>query len=365
MLKRIGIITWHYYSNFGSQLQAYALVKTIRELGFQCKVINYHSIKFGKPSKIKAFAERIIPLIPERICRAISSQLVFPSVRFRSFFDQTSHAYTDEQLKCLSKDFDAIVCGSDQIWAPNVYNPVYMLTFVPDGVRKISYAASIGLNDIPNELVDAYRSNLQRLDFISVRENKGRDLLLKKCNIEAEVVLDPTLLLTGEQWKSIVKKPKIDGRYLFCYFLREDHNYETIVKEYAEKHNLKIYAVSAKSEDASWLTLLNYRDTGPKEFLGLILHAETVVTDSYHGSIFALQFHKNLYTFQRFASSEVLCQNSRIDQLKSNFLIDSRIINTYEVPRLPELPSMDWTAFETHCSALRERSLQYIIKSLA
>lgn len=363
MIRKIGILTWHYYPNFGSQLQTYALVKTIRQLGFKCRVINYRNPKLGYPSLIKRIIKQCIALIPERFAVVCSQRFKLPEIRFRKYFNETSIAIDENKLNKLSKNFDALICGSDQIWAPNVFDPIYMLNFAVPGIRKISYAASIGLNDIPNHLVDFYRNNLKTFDSISVRESKGKQLLKDRCNIDSVVVLDPTLMIDVSQWQSIAIKPNITEDYIFCYFLNKEHKYARAIIDFASKTGLKVYAISANPKDSIWAKTLSYYEIGPKEFIGLIANANMVFTDSYHGTIFSLLFHKKFITFQRFSTGDPICQNSRIRQLNDYFSIGPNIVNP-SCNDKPEPHEINWDQFEHKLSDLRNQSLNYLRKSL-
>lgn len=337
MKKKIGIMTWHYYPNSGSALQAYALQTCLRSLGYLPQIINYRSRKFGVYS-LKFRVKRTLKYYLQKLLNnnMFSFKRVYdPFLHFTTkYLYQTRLEQREENLASLCHDFDAIICGSDQIWAPNVFNPVYMLNFAPDNISKISYAASIGLNIIPDNLRQSYRDYLQSFKKISVREQTGADLLKNNCNISAEVVLDPTLLINQCHWKNLeTTKIQTDGKFIFCYFLNANHGYTDLVQEYAMRHNLKVVGYSANQNDASWITAPQ-DSMGPCEFLWLIHHSEAVFTDSYHGTIFSLLYHKDFITFERFANTDAICQNSRIYQLNSYFNFDARIIVASECQRI-------------------------------
>lgn len=361
--QSIGVITWHYYQNYGSMLQTYALVKTLRDLGYHVRVINYRNPKFGKISPIKRIIRDIIQFIPVSFIKNLLPQLDFPSIRFRKFFNETKEASLIPELEKQCCEFDAIICGSDQIWAPNVFNPIYLLNFVPDNKRKISYAASIGLNQIPSHLIPEYTKLLSRFYKISVRESSGSELLLKNCNTPSAVVLDPTLLIASEYWHKLSIIPKIGRQYIFCYILREDHSYKNAIIKYGKRMGLPIYGISACKNDYSWMNQFSQREIGPKEFLGLIENAHTVITDSYHGTIFSLLFHKRFISIQRFSETEALCQNSRIEQLKAYFPIESNVVQCSETTDLT-YKDIDWSSFESKLVKLRANSTNFLKESL-
>ena len=169
-MKKIGLLTWHYYSNFGSMLQTHATYTVLKELGYDPHVLNYRNPVYGKVNNYLYLVKRFLSLIPYTINRILPPKLLQPQFRFSNLWKKTDVVYDSMGLQLQIEGFYAIVCGSDQIWAPNVYNPIYMLDFVPDNIRKISYAASVGLNSIPKELVSNYKKYIGRIDSISVRE---------------------------------------------------------------------------------------------------------------------------------------------------------------------------------------------------
>ena len=264
------------------------------------------------------------------------------------------------ELSLITKDYETLVCGSDQIWAPNCYNPVYFASFANKGIRKVSYAASIGLNSIPENLIPVYKKHLSDFYAIGIREQEGSELLKHSCGIDSKVVLDPTLLVERAVYESIEKSVKMDsGKYLFIYVLNKNHHYKERIVSYAEKHNLQIVGISSNSEDKKWMhRAYEFSNLGADSFVWLIHHAEVVMTDSYHGTIFSLLFHKVFYTFLRFDENDPICQNSRIRQLDTYFNIDKRIAGPKDP--LEEKEPFDYEQFECRLKTLRNYSLDFL-----
>ena len=362
--KKVGILTWHYYSNFGSALQAFALQYSIETLGDNRNItfVNYHNPKFGKVSKIKDTVRLILGNTIGRLPLNIVDRFRYATICFSHKYHHLGKITTDENLlPMLTKDYDILVCGSDQIWAPNVFNPVYFAAFAEKHIRKVSYAASIGLNTIPEDLIPKYKEFLQPFYAIGIREEEGKNLLKKTCNIDSTVVLDPTLLVDVSVYEKMQRKVHgIHKPFLFCYFLNKEHHYKENVELYAHEHNLQIVGVSDKASDAEWMHRLT--GLGADHFLWLINNAETIMTDSYHGSIFSLLFHKNLWIFQRFEESNPTCQNSRIRQLKNNFNLGQRIIMA--TSPIDDTKAIDYNYFESRLKELRDSSLDFLKKAL-
>ena len=360
--KKVGVLTWHYYSNFGSALQAFALQHTIERLDYKVSFVNYHNSKFGKVSQIKDDIRLILGRTIGKVPLKIVDRFRYATICFSHKYHHLGRITTDEKLlPMLTKDYDVLVCGSDQIWAPNVFNPVYFAAFAEKHIRKISYAASIGLNTIPEDLIPKYKELLQPFYAIGIREEEGKNLLKKSCNIDSTVVLDPTLLVDVSVYEKMQRKVQgIHKPFLFCYFLNKEHKYKENVERYAYEHNLQIVGVSDKASDSDWMIRLT--GLGADHFLWLINNAETIMTDSYHGSIFSLLFHKSLWIFQRFEESNPICQNSRIRQLSNNFDLGHRIITA--TSQIDESTVIDYEYFESRLKELRSSSIDFLKKAL-
>ena len=356
-MNKIGLITWHYYLNFGSVLQAYALQTVLTNYG-QVEIINYRNPKFKKFSTAKNWTKIAMGYILPNSNRIIKNSF---NLFFYQHLKKVSKLFYD--LDKWKNTYDCIICGSDQIWAPNVFDPVYMLNFCDSSnTKKISYAASIGLNDIPDDLISQYRKLLSDFHFISVREESGAQLLRGKCGIkEVTTVLDPTLLLNPSEYTKIEKKVKNPNNFIFCYFLNDNNEYERRVRVYAKQNDQSIVGWSAKEKDTSYLG--NYKWIGPQEFLWLIHHAKCVFTDSYHGTIFSLLYHKPFYTFERFKSDDPINQNSRIYQLDKWFGISKRIVtDTHPIEACEEF---DYDKFEIDLKKARRISINFLKEALS
>ena len=361
--KKVGILTWHYYLNFGSALQSFALYRVIKSLGYETVIVNYLDPRLNHIpntilSRIKAVVKYILSHVP-----VLGKRWHINSINFRKrYFHETQPFNSEEEGARICRDIAVVCCGSDQIWAPNCYNPYYFAHFL-DGnkVRKISYAASIGLNDIPANLAKVYRQHLLDFYAVSVREKEGSELLKSRCNIDSAVVLDPTLLVDVSVYEKMQRKVHgIHKPFLFCYFLNNEHQYKENVERYAHEHNLQIVGVSDKASDSDWMKRLT--GLGADHFLWLINNAETIMTDSYHGSIFSLLFHKNLRIFQRFEERNPICQNSRIRQLRNNFNLGQRIIMA--TSPIDDSKAIDYNYFESRLKELRASSLDFLKKAL-
>lgn len=361
MAIKVGIITWHHYGNFGSALQAFALQTTLEKCGYEAKIINYRGKKYNRIDWIKDGIKKLI----NQSGRFLKNKCYYVFIHFQSkYFKQTKIVFNTKQLAKLARKFDYVVCGSDQIWAPNVFNPIYLASFVKgDYPRKVSYAASIGLNDIPIALVPEYQDYLKDFTAIGIREKVGQELLLNKCGLQSTVVLDPTMLIDCAEYTKVERKPSQDipVHYIFCYFLNENNEYEKIIRQYAKEKDIRLIGVSRAEKDYEWMEKLE--GIGPAEFLWLIHHAEVVLTDSYHGTIFSMLFHKQFLTFERFKNTDEICQNSRIYQLNDYFDLSKQIVHVEGGTVIKDV-YMDYDKFERKLNELRNMSIGYLRKAL-
>lgn len=367
-MKKVGIITWHYCNNYGSFFQVYALEKHLESIGYAAEVINYR--KPGNSTAKKA-VKRIIYLLERRspnrfvlLLRKIfgSSEIFgfkFWSARNR-MLKRTRLIINRDELERTARDYYAIICGSDQIWAPRGLDPVYMLDFVPDGVKRISYAASIGFNYIPDEMKATYKKYVSRLDSVSVREDVGAKLLEDCSGICAETVLDPTFLVERDVWESIATETMDDVSFIFCYFLNANHEYKSTVLAAAKELNCKIIGVSANKNDSEWLDVDN--DITPEEFLERIKKATLIFTDSFHGTALSLIMNKEFFVFERFSEKDPANQNSRIYSILKKAGASDRIVSASGNANLKK--KLDYERTNAMIETERRKSKAFLKKAL-
>ena len=360
MKKRVCILTWHQYHNFGSQLQAFALRKVLEKNNYDARIINYR--RSLRKESLSLLFKSVLGFFVEKTGYQKLQRYRYSWLRFQRKYLNLTRPLIKEQLKNEVKKYEVLICGSDQIWAPNVLDTTYMADFIGSSdIRKVSYAASIGLTHIPDNMVDVYKSLLNDFEYISVRESKGAELIKSITGLNASVVLDPTLLLKMEDYNAIEVIPsECPSRFCFCYFLNTNHWYKSLVEDYARKHDLAIIGVSSNLNDISWMK--QDLQCGPREFLWYIHHANIVFTDSYHGTIFSLIYHTPYYVFQRFRSDDPINQNSRIIQLIDYFSISDRYV-TCGIRTLPRT-NCSFNTFDETIEDLRKSSTCYLMEAL-
>lgn len=341
-MKKIAIVTGYHIKNYGSALQAYATQRVINDLKIENECIKYRK-KNSLRQMLRIFN---IPLLRTKMA-GINKKLYAKRYKdtlgnnfkkrdniFDEFVKQnfkiSKEYYGYKQLKNGIKQYDAVLLGSDQVWNPlNFGSHYYTLEFVPDEMPKIAYAPSFGVSRIPSSQKKATKNYLNRINYISVREQKGQEIIKELTGIDAQIVVDPTLLLDANQWKTIYKKERIEKEpYIFCYFLGRNKKCREFANSLKEKTGYKIitlpYMDEIIKEDFEFGDSKMY-NIGPSEFLNLICNAEYICTDSFHGTVFSIINHKKFFTFNRYEDGKKVSTNSRLKSLLSLLGIEERL----------------------------------------
>ena len=374
MCNKLAIVTWIKYLNFGTYLQAYALQYITTKLGFKVSVLDDSKILEGEAlqfiegndvfkAKLRHFKNEISYLIKNGI------KAYFLCQRSAAFYSSFQKAYVtiDKGILSLSEldqKYDVFVCGSDQIWYPsmNIFSPYYYLSFT--NKRKVAYAPSIGTLKYPSFFMEKVKHLLQRFDAISVREKIGAEIVGTIIGRRVDAVLDPTLLLTGEEWGHLLLPARLYKRkYVLCYLLSYNETYIQYVQKFVREHSLSL--VTFALPDRKCIPSDKVLAAGPCEFLSAIHDAEFVFTDSFHCTIFSLLFKKRFCTFKRFSDDAYNNQNSRIDNLLGMLDLKSYFIGIEQLDRVEKLSPIDYEVVEAILRSERKRSIQYLTDALS
>lgn len=348
-MKKLGICACYQHKNYGSQLQSYATTVELARRNIDFEIIRYKK-KTTPLLLIKSLPrllnpifinDRIIETSQKKMMLKLHPQLAQDNAVRNAAFDKFSQSrfkklspvyYGYEQLKEQSKKYTAVMVGSDQLWSPSgITSNFYNLMFADDNTVKISYATSFGVSQINPKYHKIYNTFLNRLDFISVRENSGKKIVEELSSNKAEVVCDPVILLDAEQWlKEIPNKRLYDEPYIFAYFLGKSAEYRDAVTKFAKQKGLKIvtepHMDSYNKADENFGDYTPF-DIGPAEFVNLIRNAEYVFTDSFHGSVFSMLYQKQFLVFNRYSDNSSSSKNSRIDSFCKNYGLSDRRYN--------------------------------------
>lgn len=373
---KVYTLTWYEGNNYGSVLQAYALPRAIQSMGYQCQILGYH------PSAVASLRQKIANKSLMATFRYKINEKAMQFSGSRSPSSETAdsmtlfHTFREAEMTVTERCSDAasimkvcgenavFVCGSDQIWNPYYYDPYYFLEFVKNSKQKIAYAPSFGVNQIPDSKKEKMKKALSSFKHLSVREQSGKEIVQALTGKQAQVVVDPTMLMPLEQWNSVVSDFQNDEPYLFCYFLGKNEEYLRIAQMIAEKFHLRIQMLPMVAEDFSRPETIK-QAVGPREFLAYVKNAAFVLTDSFHCSAFAIRYHRQFYVLQRFASKDLRGQNTRIESLLRLSSFEDRLI----VPGIEiEYCLLDNRRFERSDSQINreiEQSKTWLEKALA
>ncbi len=372
----IGIITIHKINNYGSVLQAYALQEVCHKLGYTVEIIDYsfpndfHNSKApvfetdqnpvltNEPKWIKALFAKALLRQHKTIAKFVSSKLNLSAKSFSS----------PVELEKSCPAYDVYITGSDQLWSPRYCkgDPAFMLHFAPESAKKISYAASIGTNVIPENLKKQYKTLLGRYQSLSVREKSGKEIVERLTGKDVSVVLDPTLLLNRNEWAAIIPEgtKRVKKKYILCYFLNYTFNafpyVDNLARDIQRQTGYEIVRVARPPHHIS-IGKTEYRvGASPEEFLELVRGAEIVLTTSFHGTAFALNFGRPVFS--------IVQSHDTRDSRQVNILrllgLDRQIISISDSYPDYRLASYNVEKEQQDLESLRKKSIEYLNRAL-
>ena len=306
-MKKIGIITMHKVLNYGSALQAYALQKTIQNLGYDCEMIDYlypnsYHLNFShKERTMTNFVKRVLSFLFGILLgiEQKKNQKLFTAF-YQKYFVLSKPYLTREAVQEAPPLYDLFLTGSDQVWNPRFIkgDTTFMLSFVPENSRCISYASSMATSNIPQEFRNCYANELKKYCCISVREESGKKIIKDLTGKEANVVCDPTILLTAKEWSDIANNSKfeINKPYILVYVLNYSFNpypeIEKTIRIVQDELNLPMVILNGRKKDYLRKNAIFIKEAGPCEFVNLFKNATYIITTSFHGAVFSLIFDK-------------------------------------------------------------------------
>jgi len=372
MSRTIGIITIHKINNYGSVLQAFALQSVCEKLGYRTEIINYEFPNAFHLNNEYAAASDSIQKEPILIKLLYANALNRQHKGIQKFVAKRQHLsarkyYSPEQLFANPPKYDIYVTGSDQLWNPRHCNgdPAFMLHFAPDEALKISYAASAG-GEIPETLHPLYKECLSRYAHISVRENSGVEAIKNITGKNIDVVLDPTLLLDRNQWNEIaVPEHPFKRKYILCYFLNYTFNAFPYVDELARNIQKQTgYEIMRVARPPHRLEFRhNHYDVGasPEEFLALVRDAEMVITTSFHGTAFAVNYGKPVFTVVK---NKKQSEDSRQASLMHSIGLDDKVLSLNDGIPDVERTVYDHVFVQKRLEVLRCQSIDWLKRAL-
>lgn len=385
-MKPIALVTCYFHHNYGSMLQAYATEMIMQQMHLPYQTIACKApIDYMEENKAIYIVKKLLigdwkmKLGKMQIEREKKKNPVFArnwTIRDEAFnlfakesFHLSSYCKNRAELKAMANNYSAILVGSDQLWrTDSVEHGYYTLEWVPDNIRKIAYSTSIGVKEVPWFQVEKNRRFMNRFDYIALREQSACDLVYKLTGRKVQVVLDPTLLFTGEQWMNIQQiEPLTTDNYIFCYLLGNNPDQRALIKQVQKKTGLKIVALQHLDEyipsDEGFADEAPY-NVGPREFLNYIRNADYIFTDSFHCSVFSILYKKQFFTFSRFSERAKQSTNTRIDNLLNLTGLSQRRINSQsELNSILDMPC-NYKGVDERLDALRQSSMEYLYTAL-
>ena len=368
--RQIAIMTWYTYQNYGSVLQASSLYYIIQKLGYNPKFIYY--LPKGRPIGCPRLdlVKRVFNKLKFVTNTKYSSeeQTVLYSNYLLKRTSCTALCKTYSELYDLNRKFDAFVCGSDQIWSPLCYDSKYFLDFVENTDKMIAYAPSIGSTKIDDLIIrERMAQHISRFKYLAVRERQGANLIKELTGQDAKVVLDPTLLMSATEWNefaSVDEVRKIDGKYILCYFLGDAGKYMSHVRTLSKKLNIPFYVIPVTTRQKNGSSSVQF-EVGPSEFVSLIRNAEYVVTDSFHGMAFSINYNIPFSVFKRFRDDDPKNQNSRILNLLKMLGLKDRLVDYMNTKNIQDIIECDFTEANQKLKDKRDYSIGYLENALA
>lgn len=361
---KIDVITRHAPANYGSLLQTYAMQVILKELGYESEIINY--IRYDEKGKNKAstllknskfWNKNILTRMIYKIIQTPNYNHMYKTFeKYRNdILKQTREYNSLEELKRDLPIADVYCTGSDQVWgkiANDDFDKTYFLDFVPSNKKCIAYSSSFGKEKISENLKKNLPELLKKYDSLLLREQSAVNIVKELGFNNAELVLDPTLLLKKEQWESLIDKSNKKEKYVLVYGLHDNKKFDKYAKEFAKKKNLKLIRVSPsfhnyfKSGKLKWLPT-------PTEFLTYFYNAEYILTDSFHATVFSLIFNKKFIDILPGETSTRILNILELAGVKKRVLKDYNDFETID-------SEIDYESVNNKLEAKRKESIKFL-----
>lgn len=374
--RKVAVVNRTNLKNFGSVLQVYALVYAIKKLGYSSEVV------WEKGNMSKNFDLR-----PMKAIKTFLKLITHPSL-FKSTLETAKYVKNveidPEKIKCFDdfvvENFEQslyeptilksvaktdkyykFVCGSDQVWATTTLypDPLMYLRFAPRE-KRVAYAPSLGRDYIPDYNKRTIRKYINEIDNVSVREDEGQRLIKELTGRQVPVVADPTLLMNAEEWSTIKRNIETPEKYVLCYFLTEPlSEVKQAISSYAKRIKSKVVILGeVHGLDLPESEIIK-PTAGPGEFLSLVQNAKCVIADSYHGMLFAINFHRQFWSIER--ANTDYDQSSRQKSILSRLGLEDRYLNE---KYLFIGPDIDYSIVQSRLDEFVSYSMDYLKTSL-
>ena len=382
-MKRVGIVTHYYRSrNYGGNLQAYALCKVIKNLGCEAEQICYPVSGNGKNelcpisvrNRINSQIFKILTSIQKKIYRKENKYYIDSMNKRKESFNEynsviipnSKTVFDDSNFFDCFDRYDIFITGSDQVWNLRMYRPEFFLSTVPSDKIKASYAASMANTNLSSQQKAFIKEKLKDFNYISVREEKAKNVIEELVDKKVSLSLDPTLLLTKEDWDENCSERLVNEEYVFCYLLGNNPYSRKAAYKIAKVKNLKLVCIPMYSNGVMFKDNKKFdycfSSASPADFVSLIKNSQYVITDSFHACVFSNIYKKKYLAFDRDKKHSM---SSRIETLVRIFDANDRYVikdkNIGELIKIIDAPIYDSDYFRK----LLNRSKEYLISILS
>lgn len=358
---KIGVVTNLDRQNYGSVLQAFALQSTLNGMGAESFVLEKKLIKnnslLARAKRFFAPSKNNYSLKDKWEIKQAKKLYTIKRKKIAEFCTKNisvSTCVNAQQVIDIANTCQLIIAGSDQIWSPvsGLLSDFYLLNFGANTTyAKASYSASVGVSNLSEEDKALFKKNLADFDTVSLREKTGLNLLKDCTENTLRSDLDPSLLYNGEFWSKFVNNSSCSDPYIFVYMLRPEPTTLEAAKILSKKTGLKIKVCSNRIIKGN--NIENITDAGIEDFLSLIHNSEYFVTNSFHGTAFAVQFHK------KFLSLAVAHTGSRVtDFLGDINLSDRTLVSPQDILKIDN--EIDWDIVDKILNKRRNESYSYL-----
>lgn len=381
-MKDVAILTKFYKNyNYGGMLQGYALQRVVSKLGYTADLISYDVTKnansvypsiivqakqYGAKAAVAKVGEKAIGK-GKFFIRDLLSDRMDKFTQFMADTDADTEVYTDDTMYLLKSQYKTFISGSDQVWNPNAVRNIYLQTFSASRDRKISYAASIGRDKLSEFEADAMIPSIRQFGSISVREKTAKEVLEKYIDAPISTVLDPTMLLSADEWAEIATSRAVRGRYAVVYFFSDSLKVRKESEDFCKKRGLQLVMIPYAKQEYNLTDQrgqgVRYDYVGPDEFVSLIRNADFVLTDSFHGAVFSLIHQVPFAVFERNKAGHV-SMNSRLYDLLDTFGESKRLIDVTRISEIGYLFDIDKEKIQRILEQKKDESLTFLKESI-
>ena len=358
----IGIYTIHATNNFGALLQSYATAKFLNSHGHHAEIVNLYTINDEKHvcyvnswTSPKGFVLNLMRLALPSVRRKLTNYQ-----KFRQMLPLSIRFFSASSLRETPPEYDLHLVGSDQVWNTErelSTAAIYFLDFLVHGEHKASYASSFGNVEAANRYVSEIKGWLSEYQSVSVREVDAVSFLREKCEVDAKLVLDPTFLLSAEEWSDISgEKLLIPGKYVLYYGFDKTQMGQQIIDTVRREYNMPVIGISV-SLTSPYRFDRFYQQAAPLECLNLIRNAEMVLTSSFHGAALSVNFRKDFIVIRHGS------RMSRLESMLDLFGIKDRIVSNVDDTQqiLSSSRHIDYSLCESFIDSAVNDSKQWLL----